>query len=200
MSIFKHHDIKYKLISGPKKDSDYKKIPVLMLNGHQVNDSFIMVKNLAKIIEGRELTEEEVTFEEEMTFGFMIIIEVNTIGNSKGIREVIMKQPSCVPKCMCCLCCYLCCCANSIGNSIMKKNNMTKTDLDHSKYVTMIEERLGDNDYLTGSEIAIQDLSLYGMLYPFASGNTVTYLQSVFLSSQKFYDWYKRMEMTVGKL
>ena len=126
-----------------------------MLNGHQVNDSFIMVKNLAKIIDGAELTEEEVKFEEEMTFGFMIVIEVKTLGSSKGIREVIMKQPNFLPKCLCCFCCYLCCCANSIGKTIMQKNNMVESDLDHAKYVTMIEERLGDNEYLTGSEIAI---------------------------------------------
>ena len=200
MAIFKHHDIQYKLIDGKKKDSEYTKIPVLMLNGHQVNDSFIMVKNLAKIIDGSELTEEQVKFEEEMTFGFMIVIEVKTIGNSKGLREVILKQPNCLPKCMCCFCCYLCCCASSIGNKIMQTNNMTKSDLDHAKYVRMIEERLGENDYLAGSEIGIQDLSLYGMLYPFAGGNTVTYLQTVFMSSQKFYDWYKRMEITVGEL
>ena len=64
MSILTYHSIQYKLISSLKKDSEYKKVPVLMLNGRQINDSFIIVRNLAKIVDGRELTYEEVIFEE----------------------------------------------------------------------------------------------------------------------------------------
>ena len=40
-----------------------------MLNGIQINDSFIMVKNLAPILYGKPLTEEEIKFEEVMTMG-----------------------------------------------------------------------------------------------------------------------------------
>ena len=49
---------------GPKKGSKYKKVPVLMLNDRQINDSFIMIKNLSPILYGKSLTDEEIKFEE----------------------------------------------------------------------------------------------------------------------------------------
>ena len=58
--ILQHNGIKFQVIDGKKKDSEYKKIPVLLLNGVQINDSFIMVKNLAPILYGKALTEEEI--------------------------------------------------------------------------------------------------------------------------------------------
>ena len=64
MSILTYHKIQYKLIKSLKKDSEYQKVPILIINGRQINDSFIIVRNLAKIIDGRDLTYEEVIFEE----------------------------------------------------------------------------------------------------------------------------------------
>ena len=59
---------------GKKPNSEYKKVPVLDLNGVQINDSYIIVKNLAPILYGKALTEEEVKFEEAMTYGMMICL------------------------------------------------------------------------------------------------------------------------------
>jgi hypothetical protein len=85
--LLKHHQIEYTLLKGPKKDSEYKKVPVLMLNDRQINDSFIMVKNLSPILYGKALTEEELKFEEEMTFGLMNVLEARVIGNSTDMKN-----------------------------------------------------------------------------------------------------------------
>ena len=58
-----------------------------MLNERQINDSFIMVKNLSPILYGKALTEEELKFEEEMTFGLMNVLEARVIGNSTDMKN-----------------------------------------------------------------------------------------------------------------
>ena len=40
----------------------YRKVPILLLNGKQINDSYIMTRNLAPILYGEKLTEEEDQF------------------------------------------------------------------------------------------------------------------------------------------
>eukprot|EP00959_Pyramimonas_sp_CCMP1952_P343093 7187403-Pyramimonas_sp.AAC.1 len=50
--------VPFKAKDGKKLGSDYTKIPVLDVNGIQINDSAIIVKTLAPIIYGRPLTDE----------------------------------------------------------------------------------------------------------------------------------------------
>ena len=52
VSILHHHNIQFKLVKGAPKKSTYKKVPVIILNDRQINDSFIIIKNLAKIVDG----------------------------------------------------------------------------------------------------------------------------------------------------
>ena len=90
-AIFQYHNIQYTRINGKKKDSEYKKVPVLMLNGIQINDSFIMVKNLATILHGKPLTEDEIKFEEEMTYGLMIALESQMAADGAQFSNIIGK-------------------------------------------------------------------------------------------------------------
>ena len=90
-TIFQYHNVKFSKIDGAKKDSDYKKIPVLMLNGVQINDSFIMVKNLSPILYGKPLTEDEIKFEEEMTFGLMVALESQLAADGTQFQNYINK-------------------------------------------------------------------------------------------------------------
>ena len=68
----------------------------MMLNDRQINDSFIMIKNLSKIVDGKELTEEELEFEKEMTYGFMIATEIKCIGNKQGMMAYTKKADGCL--------------------------------------------------------------------------------------------------------
>ena len=52
ISILHHHNINFTIAKGKRKGSAYKKVPILVLNDRQVNDSFIIIKNLAKIVDG----------------------------------------------------------------------------------------------------------------------------------------------------
>jgi len=62
------------------------------MNGVQINDSFIIVKQLNKILYGAELTEEEVEFEYQMTFGLMLALEAQMFENGKSFSICIGKM------------------------------------------------------------------------------------------------------------
>ena len=60
-------------MKGKKPGSEYKKIPVVDIGPNvQINDSFIVVKTLAPILQGRPLTDEELQLEEMNTYGVMV--------------------------------------------------------------------------------------------------------------------------------
>ena len=58
-----------------------------MLNGRQINDSFIIVKHLSKIVDGKDLTEEELKFEEEMTFSLWPKLMAETLGETHNRHD-----------------------------------------------------------------------------------------------------------------
>jgi hypothetical protein len=50
-------------MNGIKPLDDYRKIPILILNQKQINDSYIMTRNLKPILYGEKDTEEDDQFE-----------------------------------------------------------------------------------------------------------------------------------------
>ena len=62
-------------------------MPVIDLNGRQINDSFIMIKNLAPILDGKPLTEEEIKFEEVMAYEFMMFMQARILGNPNDLKN-----------------------------------------------------------------------------------------------------------------
>jgi hypothetical protein len=78
-----YNGVPFKLINGVKKDSEYKKIPVLLLNGVQINDSYIIAKNLSPILYGKTMTEEEEAFEYQMTYGLYLCLDSQMLDDGK---------------------------------------------------------------------------------------------------------------------
>ena len=169
--ILQHNGIKFQVIDGKKKDSEYKKIPVLLLNGVQINDSFIMVKNLAPILYGKALTEEEIKFEEEMSYGLMIAMESQMMEDGGQFSNFLGKIKPAVKCCVMVCCCNLVCCRGNMSKKMLAKNGLQDNSID--KYIATIEERLNKTAFLQGDEVGILDLSLYGVTYPFAKKPTM---------------------------
>eukprot|EP00854_Cymbomonas_tetramitiformis_P005034 gene5034-6135_t len=86
-AILKRYDVPFEIVEGKKPDSDYKKIPVLMVNERQINDSFIMVKSLAPILDGQALSPELLELEELNTFGLMIALELEIAESGSELRK-----------------------------------------------------------------------------------------------------------------
>eukprot|EP00465_Bigelowiella_longifila_P010985 CAMPEP_0185253690 /NCGR_PEP_ID=MMETSP1359-20130426/2335_1 /TAXON_ID=552665 /ORGANISM="Bigelowiella longifila, Strain CCMP242" /LENGTH=246 /DNA_ID=CAMNT_0027836107 /DNA_START=25 /DNA_END=765 /DNA_ORIENTATION=- len=185
-AIFHHYGIKFTVVEGPKKDSDYKKVPVVMINGRQINDSHIIVKNLASILDGKPLSQEELKVEETFTFGAMIALEAETAANCGDLCSCAKL----IGGVNCCLLsffsCCICCC---IPQGFYKRNPGLKSVAEYrEEFATM----LGDEPYFHGSEAGIVDVGLYGGMLPFHV--TDTNAMAVMLSNDKISAWWKRMD------
>tara|TARA_B110001450_G_C17491937_1_gene428696 strand:+ start:338 stop:577 length:240 start_codon:yes stop_codon:yes gene_type:complete len=79
-----------------------------------------MVKNLCPILYGKPLTEEELKFEEAMTFGLMNVLEARVIKNSTDMKNCANKGSGGM-KCAFFMCCYFACCNKGINKKFLKR-------------------------------------------------------------------------------
>jgi hypothetical protein len=148
-AILTHYKVPFTIVNGKKKDSAYKKVPVLVVNGLQINDSFQMVKELAPIL-ASELSEEDLAFEKQMTYGMQNACMANVLENGWNMRNMVGKWFGCGAANCVMICCCNCPCARAVMRSKKKKGGDKSTAMDVFKHLTVIEERLGDNDFLHG--------------------------------------------------
>jgi hypothetical protein len=71
--------------------SEYKKVPVLTVNGYQINDSAIIIKTLTPIIYGRPLSQVEQAQVDETTTKTMLAFEVLMFQSDKDIQKYLAK-------------------------------------------------------------------------------------------------------------
>jgi len=86
--IFEFYGVDYQCMQGKKKDSEYKKIPVIVFNNVQINDSFVIVKSLAKVLDGEPLTPALLELEEMTTYGVMIAMEARVANDCSEFNKV----------------------------------------------------------------------------------------------------------------
>lgn len=72
--------IKFEFVKGTGKPSSehYKKFPVIDVNGRQVNDSAVIVKNMAMALAGSEFNE---SWEKRITYSLQTSIELKIMGS-----------------------------------------------------------------------------------------------------------------------
>jgi hypothetical protein len=162
-TILAYYKIKFENIHGPKPGSEYKKVPILELNGRQINDSFICVKNLAKIVDGKELSDRLLAVEEMATFGLMIEMEHAVARSCHDLCTCGCLLGGCQGALLSMFACCLCCAVD------IKKGRELKTTAEYSK---LMKEALGSAKFFHGKVPGIVDISVYGLLKPFALANT----------------------------
>ncbi|GAB5353883.1 hypothetical protein AAMO2058_000072400 [Amorphochlora amoebiformis] len=182
--ILNHYGVPYTVINGVKKDSKYKKIPVILLNGRQINDSHIIVKNLAPILDGKQLTKELIEIEDIFTYGAMISLEADTAGNCSDLCKCACLVGGCVGCLLCSLSCFLCCFGKKI---VIGKKDIKSV----SAYGAILAEKLNGKPFFHGSEPGIVDVSIYGGLMSFIKAGN--HSSEVFLESG-MRPWYSRMK------
>jgi glutathionyl-hydroquinone reductase len=83
------------------------------------------------------------------------------------MRKMVGKWMGCgAANCFTICCCNCPCARTMMVNNKKKGDNIVAKDI--WKYLPVIEERLGENDYLAGDKLGILDLSLYGMTHGFS--------------------------------
>jgi hypothetical protein len=106
-----------------------------------------MVKALAPILHGKELTPEEIKFEEEMCYGLMICLELSMFEKGSNFMNQMKKQaPGSVVCCLTWCTCSLVCFRRKMLKSLTTGYNIPNSNCD--KYIAMIEERLSKHTYL----------------------------------------------------
>jgi len=188
-TIFKHYGVQFKTVDGKKPDSDYKKIPVVVIHDRQINDSFIVVKSLARILDGNDLSPELLAIEEMTTFGLMMALEADVVGSCNDLRKcgsLIGGGIGCV---LTSLSCILCC----IGPRTFRKKHPEMKSLE--AYRDEYAKALGNKQYFHGPKPGIVDVSLVGVLAPFVRAGNRAFPKFVGTSGPVF-EWYERMKPT----
>jgi len=88
-TMLDYYNVPFEMIKGRHPTSDYKRIPVLELNGRQINDSHIIVKNLVPVLTGEPISAAAAEWERRITFEFQPSIEVELFGNGGDLALFI---------------------------------------------------------------------------------------------------------------
>jgi len=158
--LLNYYKVPFTEVGGKKPESEYKKVPVLDIADRQINDSYVIVKNLAPILQGRPLTQQEVAIEHMLTFGVMLALEKATASSLRslcGCAGLMGGGMGCALRCA--APCIVCCVAPR-----MLKDKEFKTIPEYSQ---ALQSYLGGQQFFGGSEPSVTDASLYGTIAPF---------------------------------
>ena len=143
------------------------------------------------------MSEQEINFEEQMTFGLMNALEAKVIRNTNDKKNCANKG-SAGMKCCFAFICYFTCCENHMNKKFLKRQGLENDNL--QKYIDLIDQQLGSNKFLHGDEIGILDLSLYGVTNQFAKEPKMECIKEMEDMSPLFKEWLSRMTPIIGKI
>lgn len=195
VAIFKFHGIKYNQVFTMKKEgSDYKKIPVVTIGRYQINDSHIITRILAQVLEGKELSERELLIEKTTTRGLMVALEVAVLESTKGIQQCApyLVDNSCLQGLIwsiaCCIPCF------GVSSSLKAKFPDLKSVSEYGKWYA---DQLGDQPFFHGNAIGVIDSSVYGILDPFATAGNACFDDFV-NADPRLKSWWQRCVTRAG--
>lgn len=191
-AVLNYYRVPYRIVEGKMPDSDYKKIPVLLVNDHQINDSFIMVKSLAPVLGAEKLSPELLAVENMNTYHLMVALEAEVADSVSDL---------CLCSCFmggflgCGLCLVAPCIpVLGISDGIRKK---TENLFSIEQCAQRILNTMNGQTFIHGSKPGIVDVSLYGMLEPFVQTKVSVANK---LLSLGLTPWHNRMAQLVPSI
>lgn len=176
-----HYGVPFEF-STKKAGGDYKKVPVLKINDRQVNDSYIILKNLVPLLCGEEFAED---WQRKITFELQPSIEVEVLGEAPETKKFLTKLAG-VPGCV------ACCIAGPVGRKIVKKIRAAYPDIRPSVEVGKeFVSAMDGKPFFGGDQPGQIDMAYYGTLLPFKFSGcqaAENHLQDAGLK-----EWYGRM-------
>mmetsp|Transcript_110539 Transcript_110539/g.323406 ORF Transcript_110539/g.323406 Transcript_110539/m.323406 type:complete len:257 (-) Transcript_110539:103-873(-) len=194
MAYLYKYNIPFKMVSGQSKPgSDYKKMPVLDVSGRQVNDSFIILKNLIPALTGGFDEEWEVLCSYQLAPS--IEWTLSPADAAKWMSEPYgFGLPGCLLKC---------CLAKVLLENVVKKGIQKSLDTmpDKVKIIplndlgTKLRHRLAARNFSTGARPGQVDISFYGILAPFYYKECENVRSMV--KDCGLQEWWNRMEKEI---
>lgn len=166
-----------------KKDKgSYKKVPVFKASGRQINDSYVIFKNLVPVLCGESFNEE---WQDKITYGLQLSIEADAFQTPSDMKKLMVGAfgvPSCIA----------CCIAPSFGRKMSKgireKNPNLPKSVDIGKEFAAA---LAGKKFFGGEEPGQVDIAYYGTLIVFQSNGTITAKEH--LDNSGLNDWWNNM-------
>jgi len=165
-----------------KAGGSYKKVPVLKINDRQINDSFIIFKNLVPILCAEEFSEE---WQNKITYQLQLGIEAETMSDKGDMNKLATKLFG-APRCI--ACCLAGPMGKKIANSIRAKNPGLPPSVEVGK---QFHAAMADKKFFAGEQPGQVDLAYYGTLLAFEFCGTNSFKNHVEDAGLK--DWWSRM-------
>ncbi|KAL8110249.1 uncharacterized protein LOC141671763 [Apium graveolens] len=205
-----YYDVPYKIVEvNPlsKKEikwSDYKKVPILMVDGQQMNDSSAIIDKLDSMINSEKSAKEVPDNEEEKQWRSWVdnhlvhmlspniyrttseALEsfdyITSNGNFSFTEKYTVKYAGAAAM-------YF------VSKNLKKKYNITDERASLYEAAQQWVNALGGREFLGGTKPNLADLAVFGVLRP------IRYLRSGIdmVENTQIGDWYARMESVVGE-
>lgn len=181
-------------------DNTYQKIPKLVINGTQINDSAVVYRALVPLLTGAPLTADQVELEKRNNIrGLLGALEKETASSFFGLRNAVRELTKD---------------ANSWAYALLKPvvpyavglifplalvafrrlpHGKDGTSLEHGK---VYQQALGDAKFFHGEELGPLDLSLYGTFACF-EGAFASPAATAVLDECGLREWYARCDAKV---
>merc|ERR1712113_727361 len=151
------------------------------------NDSFIIVKSLSPILQGRPLKGDELEIEHEVTYGLMPALERQAAGSMIDICNCASLMGGTMGCALRSFACCLCCAAPrkfGEGRELQRVN----------VYGNILRDKLNGFKFFGGEDPSVVDVSLYGVLEPFVRIQSACIIELMGSENDVLRQWHGRMK------
>lgn len=151
--------------SYKKGGKDWTGVPTIVVNGRQVNDSYIMIKNMVPVLYGKPFNDE---WEGKITYGVQLAMECEVFEDTSGWIELVQKYKPNLPACCVVTCCPCLIPLKKSAASIRKRREEINSHFGPLRpcldYLTEFRQVIGDKKFFGGDKPSAEDVSLYGSI------------------------------------
>ncbi|CAE7471819.1 ptges2 [Symbiodinium natans] len=187
-TIFRYYKLPFRTFNAKHPTSDYQKIPVLVMNDRQINDSHIIMRRIIPWLTGKEMTDEEVMWEKRITYEFQPAFEVELVGNDRDLALLWTRATGYIGGWQRGLLGVLSPLLKFAVEALFR-SRYSDMELPSSKFGASFRAALKDQPFFHGEKPGPIDLSLYGTYAAFAECKTA----ARFLQDSGLEEWHDRM-------
>lgn len=170
-------------VTTKKAGGSYKKVPIMKASGRQINDSFVIFKNLVPVLCGEVFDAE---WQNKIDYELQPSIEIEMMSYSSDVQKFMSKGlglPGCVA----------CCIAGHMGRKFAKgiKNKNPDAPAESIQVAKQFVAAMGAKQFFAGDQPGQVDIAYYGTLLSFHSLGCSAALKHI--QGGGLAEWWARM-------